>query len=153
MKSHTTQSHDHIDPNSKEIPLDWFKPLEGSSDSSNTVVRPSLSYWKDAWIRLRSNYIAMGGLIFLILLGIMAIIGPYLTPYSVSETSLANQNQPPSSTYWFGTDNLGRDVFTRTWYGARISYSSALWLPSLILRLVSFTEVSQAIKAEEPIIL
>lgn len=48
MKSHTTQSHDHIDPNSKEIPLDWFKPLEGSSDSSNTVVRPSLSYWKDA---------------------------------------------------------------------------------------------------------
>ncbi|MBR7554734.1 ABC transporter permease [Allobacillus sp. GCM10007491] len=121
MKSQTTQSHDHIDSNSKEIPLDWFKPLEGANDSANTVVRPSLSYWKDAWIRLRSNYIAMGGLIFLILLGIMAIIGPYLTPYTVDGTILADQNQPPSSTYWFGTDNLGRDVFTRTWYGARIS--------------------------------
>lgn len=109
MKSHTTQSHDHIDPNSKEIPLDWFKPLEGSSDSSNTVVRPSLSYWKDAWIRLRSNYIAMGGLIFLILLGIMAIIGPYLTPYSVSETSIGKSkaNQPFLDLLVWDNDNLG----------------------------------------------
>ncbi len=121
MEPSTDKLNEQTAERKKEIPTDWFRPLQQNNEGENTVVRPSLSYWKDAWIRLRSNYIAMAGLIFLILLGFMAIFGPYLTPYSVSDQVLADQNQPPSSTYWFGTDNLGRDVFTRTWYGARIS--------------------------------
>ncbi|WP_082234918.1 ABC transporter permease [Halobacillus massiliensis] len=107
--------------NHSEIPDEWFRPIEKNEKSAETVVRPSLSYWQDAWLRLRTNKLAMAGLFFLILLGIMAIFGPILSPHSVSHQVLSNQNQPPSLTHWFGTDDMGRDVFTRTWYGARIS--------------------------------
>ena len=70
---------------------------------------------------LRENRLAMAGLVFLAFLIIMAIIGPSLSPNSIEEQSIMNQNMPPSSEYWFGTDDLGRDVFARTWYGARVS--------------------------------
>ncbi|WP_217586419.1 ABC transporter permease [Lentibacillus saliphilus] len=105
----------------KHVPDRWFAWQKQDGQSAETVSRPSLSYWKDAWRRLLKNKLAMAGLMFLILLCVLAIIGPMLTPYSVKETSLPNQFQPPSYEHWFGTDNLGRDVFTRTWYGARIS--------------------------------
>ncbi|WP_026692292.1 ABC transporter permease [Peribacillus kribbensis] len=103
------------------IPDEWFVPKVKEKDEGERVSRPSLSYWKDAWLRLRKNKLAMAGLIFLILLAIMAVIGPMISPHSVSEQNLRNQNLPPSGEYWFGTDKLGRDMFTRTWYGARIS--------------------------------
>ncbi|MGM8213792.1 ABC transporter permease [Virgibacillus sp. W0430] len=100
---------------------DWFVLRKKERGEHETVSRPSLSYWKDAWVRLRKNKLAMSGLIFLFFLTIMAIVGPILSPFAVNQTDLPNQYQPPSSTYWFGTDSHGRDVFTRTWYGARIS--------------------------------
>ena len=62
----------------------------------------------------------MGVLILSILL-IGAIFGPLLSPYSYSQTNLANKNSPPSGQHWFGTDDLGRDLLTRCLYGARIS--------------------------------
>jgi len=106
----------------EDIALDeWFVPIEKKKGEAEAVVRPSLSYWQEAWRNLGKNKLALGALIFLILLIIMAIIGPILSPHSISEQKLINQNQPPSSEYWFGTDSLGRDVFSRTWYGARIS--------------------------------
>lgn len=104
-----------------EVPDDWFAWKKQDKEAAETVARPSLSYWQDAWKRLVKNKLAMAGLLFLVLLTIMAIIGPMLTPYSVKETNLPNQFKPPSGEHWFGTDSLGRDVFTRTWYGARIS--------------------------------
>lgn len=100
---------------------DWFKPKGQDADKVESIVRPSLSYWKDAWRRLRKNKLAMAGLIFLILLTLCAIFGPILSPHSVIGTDLPNQNKAPSAEHWFGTDEMGRDVFTRTWYGARIS--------------------------------
>nr|WP_093855545.1 ABC transporter permease [Tenuibacillus multivorans] len=109
------------DPTSAEIPSDWLKPINRDQLKQEDVVRPSLSYWQDAWQRLKKNKLAMSGLIFLIILAIMAIFGPYMSPYTVGEQNLPNQNQAPSWSHWFGTDGLGRDVFTRTWYGARIS--------------------------------
>ncbi|WP_373420488.1 ABC transporter permease [Halobacillus sp. Marseille-P3879] len=108
-------------PQEKDIPDDWFQPIERDEKEAETVVRPSLSYWQDAWRRLRKNTLAMSGLVFLIFLGLMSIFGPILSPHSVSDQILSNQNQAPSATHWFGTDDMGRDVFTRTWYGARIS--------------------------------
>lgn len=100
---------------------EWFRPKPKDHVKAESVVRPSLSYWRDAWRRLRKNKLAMGGLIFLILLALFAIFGPVFSPHSVTGTDLPNQNKAPSATHWFGTDELGRDVFTRTWYGARIS--------------------------------
>lgn len=104
-----------------DIPDDWFVPKAKDEKEAEAVVRPSLSYWQDAGRRLLKNKLAMGGLFFLIVLAFMAIFGPVISPHNAAEQSLANQNLPPSSAHWFGTDELGRDVFARTWLGARIS--------------------------------
>lgn len=100
---------------------EWFRPLKKDGDEKEAVVRPSLSYWKDAWRRLKKNKLAMLGLVFLVFLAFMAIFGPIFSPHSVTDQDLPNQNLAPSAEHWFGTDESGRDVFTRTWYGARIS--------------------------------
>lgn len=105
----------------EDVPDGWFTWKGDAAGAKEAVARPSLSYWKDAWRHLVRNKLAMAGLIFLILLAIMAIIGPMLSPYSVKAVNLPNQFKTPSGAHWFGTDSLGRDVFTRTWYGARIS--------------------------------
>lgn len=105
----------------KEIPDEWFKPLDQKALDAEAVVRPSRTYWQDSWQMLRQNKLAMAGLVFLSFLVIMAIIGPSLSPNPIEKQSIMNQNLPPSSEYWFGTDDLGRDVFARTWYGARVS--------------------------------
>jgi len=108
-------------PAVSSIPDDWFVPIDKSDSEAEAVVRPSLSYWQDAWMRLLKNILAMLGLFFLSVLTFMAIFGPIISPHTVDYQDLVNQNLPPSSEHWFGTDELGRDVFTRTWYGARIS--------------------------------
>ncbi|MBS4192584.1 ABC transporter permease [Bacillus sp. FJAT-49705] len=112
------QPERHIAPN---IPDEWFVPKASNQAEAEAVVRPSLSYWQDAWLRLLKNKLAMAGLTFLILLTFMAIFGPMMSPHDMTEQKLVNQNLPPSSQHWFGTDELGRDVFSRTWFGARIS--------------------------------
>ncbi|MFM1652257.1 ABC transporter permease [Brevibacillus sp. B_LB10_24] len=89
--------------------------------NSEEIVRPRLSFWQEAWIRLRKNKLAMAGLIIILLMMVMAILGSVISPYNYSDQSLINSNQPPSGEHWFGTDELGRDVFSRIWYGARIS--------------------------------
>ncbi|MGX9135925.1 ABC transporter permease [Rummeliibacillus sp. JY-2-4R] len=104
-----------------EVKDEWFKKKEKSHEKADLVVRPSLSYWADAWRRLKSNKLAMFGLYFLIFLSLAAIFIPMFSPHSVTATDLPNQNKAPSMENWFGTDEMGRDVFTRTWYGARIS--------------------------------
>ncbi len=55
------------------------------------------------------------------LLVLLAVVGPLLCPYGPDDVDILNANQPPSAVHWFGTDALGRDVFTRIVYGARLS--------------------------------
>ncbi len=101
-----------------------FEPLteeERREIEEETRYAPSLSYWQDAWQRLKKKKLALFGLVTLILLSFMALIGPFLTPYTYYETHLSLKNSSPSATFWFGTDELGRDLFTRCWWGARIS--------------------------------
>lgn len=61
---------------------------------------------------------AFGTIIFLIFV-LMALFGPWIAPYGVNEQVYADARQAPSAEHWFGTDNLGRDVFSRVLYGAR----------------------------------
>lgn len=82
---------------------------------------PIVSIYKDAKNRFFKNKISSFGLIILFVLFVMAIIGPYLNHYTYFETHLELKNLSPSLQFWFGTDELGRDIFTRTWFGARIS--------------------------------
>ncbi|MDT8900502.1 ABC transporter permease [Anaeroselena agilis] len=99
-----------------------FTPLNIAAKAAGPV-RPATTYWQDAWRRLQENKLAMAGLAVIVLIALMAVIGPLFSPYSYSDQVLADANQPPSATHWFGTDNLGRDLFTRVLYGARISLS------------------------------
>ena len=99
-----------------------FDPLDTSlSETITELLPPPSSYWSDARKRLKSNPLAVGALLILAMLILMAIIGPWLTPYTYYETHLSLKNLPPSAAFWFGTDELGRDLFTRVWWGARIS--------------------------------
>ncbi|WP_152655491.1 nickel transporter permease [Oceanobacillus sp. CFH 90083] len=81
----------------------------------------AVSPWKDAFRQLRKNRFAVAGLIIIIFFIILAIVAPLLTSYSYHEQNLANRLQPPSGEHWMGTDDLGRDIFTRIAYGARVS--------------------------------
>lgn len=80
-----------------------------------------LSYWEESWDRLKANPAAMVGLGLLALLILLALLCPLFTSHSYYETHLVLKNQPPSKEFWFGTDELGRDLFTRVFWGARIS--------------------------------
>lgn len=100
---------------------DMFQPIEKDLKQAEAIVRPSLTYWQDAWMRLKKHKLAMTGLVIIALLIFMAIVGPYMNEFDYRENHLDKTYQAPGSEYWFGSDGLGRDVFTRVWYGARIS--------------------------------
>ncbi|MEH6941387.1 ABC transporter permease [Bacillus sp. JJ722] len=107
--------------NKIEFHEDLFLPATDNKVEAEKISRPSLSYWSDVWRRLKKNKLAMVGLILIILLIIMAIIGPHLNGYSYHQQDFSKKNLPPNSEHWFGTDSSGRDLFTRAWYGARVS--------------------------------
>lgn len=81
----------------------------------------AISYWQGAWLKLKRNKPALFAMSTLGMLVCMAIMGPIISPYTYYETQLVLKNTPPSSAHWFGTDDLGRDLFTRCWWGTRIS--------------------------------
>ncbi|GIP20491.1 oligopeptide transport system permease protein OppC [Paenibacillus sp. J22TS3] len=98
-----------------------FQKMGADEKQSEVIQRESLSAWRDSWERLRSNKLAMAGLIVMALVVLMAIVGPMISKFDYQTNDLMNTNKPPSSLHWFGTDDLGRDMFVRTWMGARIS--------------------------------
>ena len=65
-------------------------------------------------------------LVVLGILLVMVIIGPHIKGYDYVSMNIAEKNQGVSSKYWFGTDNLGRDLFSRVWVGARASLIIAI---------------------------
>jgi len=98
-----------------------FQRVDFVLDTSYDISRSSTTYWQDAWRRLKNNKAAMIGLTLLIFITLLAIVGPYFAKHTYSEQFLSMSNAPPSAEYWFGTDNLGRDLYVRILYGARIS--------------------------------
>ncbi len=79
------------------------------------------SYIKESWNRLRSKKLPMLGLYILIILILCSIFIPFFTSLTYYETNLSMKNTPPNINEFFGTDDLGRSVFSRIWSGARIS--------------------------------
>ncbi|MGC8837616.1 MAG: ABC transporter permease [Anaerolineae bacterium] len=84
------------------------------------------SLWGDAWRRLKRNKAALGSMVFLVVLVLMAVAAPILTPYSPYTPDFSATLQPPSREHPLGTDELGRDLVARLLYGARVSLAVGL---------------------------
>jgi oligopeptide transport system permease protein len=84
------------------------------------------SPWHDAWLRLRRNRLAVAGGLVLLLLALVCIAGPWLSPYDYADQDLNDTFAPPSAQHWLGTDQLGRDLLVRVLYGGRISLGVGL---------------------------
>lgn len=83
--------------------------------------RKPISYWEDAWRRLKKNRIAMGAMVMILILIFFAVIGPMLSPYTYDLQIRGDESLGPSMKHPFGTDNLGRDLLVRSMIGSRIS--------------------------------
>lgn len=121
--------------NSNIYELDDFIFIGKEEDYSRQKSGKSLSYWSDAKRRLFKNKVAMISLLFIILIFILSLIIPAISSYSYEEQNLMNINATPSSEHFFGTDSLGRDLWVRTWYGARVSLAVGVFgsiIPSIL---------------------
>lgn len=67
------------------------------------------------------NRLAVSGLVILLVLIVVALFAPAIAPYQINEVDIANRLAGPSAEHWFGTDELGRDVFSRVVIAARVS--------------------------------
>lgn len=98
-----------------------FKAAPRENKNAEKIRRPSIKYWPDVWRRLKMNHLAMTGLWLVIICGIMAFVGTEINGFKYFEQNYNLINVKPDSVHWFGTDELGRDLFTRTWFGVRYS--------------------------------
>ena len=104
-----------------KISEDMFTPISKEEKQFEKNVRPSVGYWKDAWRRLKTNKVALGSLIVIILLVIMVIVTPMVSQYAYDAQDMAATSQRPGGSHIFGTDTLGRDLFVRVMMGAKYS--------------------------------
>ena len=130
--------HSAVAPAENLRPEDFAPLTQHAAQQGSEADRPALGYWQDAWLRFKKDKIAMLALAVIVCLVLVAIFGPILSSVSYADQDLAQANQAPSMAHWFGTDNLGRDLFIRVLYGARISLSIGI-VASLLNFLIGVT--------------
>ncbi|HEY4623329.1 ABC transporter permease [Solibacillus sp. FSL R7-0668] len=82
--------------------------------------------WREAWLSFKKSKSALVGSAIVLFFVLIAIFGPLFAPQGINDQNLSLRLQPPSAEFWFGTDDLGRDVFSRILHGARISLTVGL---------------------------
>lgn len=108
-----------------ELNEKMFEKLPDDEKNSEFIAMESKTFLRDVWDRYKKNKLAMIGLIFLVIMVVMAIFVPILSKYGFDDQNIALKNAMPSLDHPFGTDKLGRDIFVRVMYGGRISLSIA----------------------------
>jgi oligopeptide transport system permease protein len=109
-----------------------FGRIENRADlDAEKLVRPCLTYWEDAWIRLKKNKVAMLAICILVFYVVMSVVGPSLVSFDYKAIDELQMDQGPTALHWFGTDTLGRDIWARVWVGARVSLSIGFLAASL----------------------
>lgn len=106
---------------SGKLTKEQFARVGVDEQASENLVRPSISYWQDAFRRLKKNKVAMASLILLLIIAFMCIFAPYIYPHPYDEQNIEFTNQGPTLQHIFGLDDLGRDIFARIWIGGRVS--------------------------------
>ena len=102
-------------------PEEYFDPLPQEDRDAQFIAIQSKSFARNVWESFSRNRLALVGLILLAVLVCAAVFGPMLSPYPYDGMDAMSRNQSSSAAHWFGTDQMGRDVFTRVLYGARVS--------------------------------
>ena len=103
------------------ISKDLFVKVSRDASKMDSIVRTHHSAFYDAWIRLRKNKAAVLCFVIIIVIALMSIIAPMVSPYTYYDTDYKAKLQAPSAEHLCGTDLFGRDQWTRIWYGTRIS--------------------------------
>jgi len=88
---------------------------------SEKISKPSLTFWQDVWRRFRGNPLAMIGLAIISVVILLVIFGPIISGKHYEFINYEVKNLKPNAEYWFGTDEMGRDIFTRVCVGGQIS--------------------------------
>lgn len=101
------------------ISKDLFQPAHVDLSKSEKISKPSLSFWKDAWLRVRKNKAAVVSLFVTVIIIIMALIGPLLTPYAYDTQNTKNSNLPPriqglENVHWIPFDGTSKNRFGAT---------------------------------------
>lgn len=107
--------------NESNLDSSAFDLIGIKAEESELLRKPNITYLQDAIRRFKSNKSAVAGLIIIGIFVIMSIIGPLLVTYKYNDSNLKIANQGISYEHWFGTDDLGRDFWSRVWTGGRIS--------------------------------
>jgi oligopeptide transport system permease protein len=102
-----------------------FEP-DHSRPADTLAARPSLAFWSDVWRRFRRNIPAMISLVVLAVFALLAIFAPMFASHPWDYTDLFSTYQLPNAEHWFGTDALGRDIWTSVWIGGRVSLTVGL---------------------------
>ena len=139
-------------PQKQEITQDLFVHAPMESTKSEEINGIPVTFWKETFKKLKKNRGALIGLLTILLLSAMALIGPLLSDHSVTEQNLERSNLPPKAiglewlgldgkdvngkdqyeargiteNFWFGTDEFGRDLWTRVWKATQISLFIAI---------------------------
>lgn len=135
---------------SEAIPASDFIRSNNDIEKEPEMQRESKNFWQDAWTQLKRNKLAVVGMIGLIIIVLLALIGPLLSSHDYAEQDVERRNLPAKipvldqisflpfdgegaqgvdaykeagvkENFWFGTDQLGRDLWSRTWQGAQVS--------------------------------
>lgn len=107
--------------NEKRMPERSFAYVGTRPEEAERLARPSMTYFQDAARRFKKNPAAVAGIVILIVFILLSFLGPVVSGYDYDLTDLTQANQGPSAQHWFGTDELGRDMWSRVWTGGRIS--------------------------------
>lgn len=102
------------------LPAELFVP-DPHPPQQSLNAKAAQAFWGDVWRRFRGNLPAMLSLSVIAVLALFAVLAPMFSPYSIAQTDLFSTYKPPSAAHYFGTDGLGRDIWTQVWMGARVS--------------------------------
>lgn len=93
----------------------------GQASAQKELTLPVRSQWQRDWQRLRQHRAAMAGLLLILIIGLAALLAPWLAPYPADEQHLDFIRSAPNWQFLLGTDSLGRDLLSRLLYGARLA--------------------------------
>lgn len=96
--------------------------IQGTENEfTDQIISNPVSYWKITLRRFVTNRVALVSAFILLIIIILCVIGPSLSGYGFEDINMQIKNSSPNKEHWFGTDQLGRDLFTRVWRGGRVS--------------------------------